>query len=102
VRHPADMRMLFDLLVGENIKHVNVAPETSRVRFYYMEDDGGSPLASPIDPEMKNAMKKAIQFLERKYGIKSQVKNHLHLTTVIFLKMSRIFPKISLPYVLVV
>jgi len=43
------------------------------MRIMYMEDDGGSPLATPVSSELKLAMKQTIKFLEKKHGVKAQV-----------------------------
>ncbi|ODM98661.1 Fatty-acid amide hydrolase 2 [Orchesella cincta] len=75
VRHAKDLRLIFDVLIGENVQKMNKIPEKNQLRILFMEDDGGSPLASPVDPEMKDALRKAIQHLEKTYGVKAQKAN---------------------------
>lgn len=74
VRHAKDLRLIFDILIGENVQKINKVPEKSQIRVLFMEDDGGSPLASPVDPEMKDALRRAVQHLEKAYGVKAQVR----------------------------
>jgi len=73
VRHAKDLRLITDVLIGENVQKMNKIPEKNQLRILFMEDDGGSPLASPVDPEMKDALRKAVQHLEKTYGVKAQV-----------------------------
>ena len=73
VRHAKDLRLIFDVLMGENVQKINKIPEKNQIRILFMEDDGGSPLASPVDPEMKDALRRAVQHLEKTFGVKSQV-----------------------------
>jgi hypothetical protein len=40
-----------------------------------MEDDGGSPLATPIHNELKMAMHRVLKHYEHKFGIKAQKAN---------------------------
>ncbi|ODM86874.1 Fatty-acid amide hydrolase 2, partial [Orchesella cincta] len=72
-RHAKDLRLIFDVLIGESVHKMNKIPEKAQLRILFMEDDGGSPLASPVDPEMKDALRKAVQHLEQTYGVKAQV-----------------------------
>ncbi|ODM88194.1 Fatty-acid amide hydrolase 2 [Orchesella cincta] len=72
-RHANDLRLIFDVLIGESVHKMNKIPEKAQLRILFMEDDGGSPLASPVDPEMKDALRKAVQHLEQTYGVKAQV-----------------------------
>jgi len=43
-----------------------------RLRVYYMEDDGGNPHISPVDPEIKQGMQKVIEYLSQAHGLKPQ------------------------------
>lgn len=44
--------------------------DISKLKFYYMEDDGGQFLLSPVDPEIKDAMRKVVQYLEKAHNVK--------------------------------
>ncbi|ODM87466.1 Fatty-acid amide hydrolase 2 [Orchesella cincta] len=74
-RHANDLRLIFDVLIGESVHKMNKIPEKVQLRILFMEDDGGSPLASPVDPEMKDVLRKAVQHLEQTYGVKAQKAN---------------------------
>lgn len=42
-----------------------------------MESDGGGLGISPVDPEIKSALRKAISHFERAYGIQAQKVTYL-------------------------
>jgi hypothetical protein len=42
-----------------------------------MDDNGGSPLTSPVHPEIKESMKKVITHFEKAYKVKAQKVNLL-------------------------
>jgi hypothetical protein len=73
VRHAQDLRLLLDVMLGENVQKISKVPELKQIRVLYMVHDGGSPLASRVDNEMKDCVRKVVQHLERKYGVKPQV-----------------------------
>lgn len=73
VRHAQDLRLIIDLMLGENVKKINKVPEMKQMRVLYMVDDGGSPLASRINSEMQDCVLKSVKHLERKFGVKPQV-----------------------------
>lgn len=43
-----------------------------KVRVYYAEDDGGSLLVSPVDPDIKTSLRRALTYLEKAHGIRAQ------------------------------
>jgi hypothetical protein len=43
-----------------------------KIKFCYMEDDGGSAVVSAVHPEIKMALRKAVLHLDKAYGIKAQ------------------------------
>lgn len=43
-----------------------------QLRVYYMEDDGGSPHISPVDAEIKQSMRKVVDYLAQAHGLKPQ------------------------------
>jgi len=45
------------------------------LKVYYAEDDGGSVLVSPVNPEIKAAVRRTVMFLEKAHGIKAQKVN---------------------------
>ncbi len=57
-RYASDLRPMFEVLLLDNIRTSNVLRldvkvDLKRVKLYYMEDDGGSPFASPVHKELK-------------------------------------------------
>lgn len=42
------------------------------LRYFYIEDDGGSPLVTPVQPELRAAQHKIVKHLEKAYGIKAK------------------------------
>lgn len=76
VRHAKDLRFLFDLMLGQNVEKINKVPDLKQIRVLYMVHDGGSPLATRVEVEMKDCVRKTVQHLERKYGVKPQVMNN--------------------------
>lgn len=73
VRHSHDLPLLFNVMVGENRDKLKPVPKLKQIRIMYMEDDGGSPFATPVSNDLKVAMRQTITFFEKKYGVKAQV-----------------------------
>ena len=44
----------------------------NKIKIFYMEDDGGNPLVSPVDPELKVAQRKVIDKWKSCYGHQAQ------------------------------
>jgi fatty acid amide hydrolase 2 len=47
-----------------------------KIKFFYMEDDGGSAVVSAVHPEIKTALRKVILHLDKAYGIKAHKVNN--------------------------
>lgn len=43
-----------------------------KIKFFYMEDDGGSAVVSAVHPEIRVALRKAVFHFDKAYGIKAQ------------------------------
>lgn len=43
--------------------------DVTKLKYYYMEDDCGGRLVSPVEPEIKEAIRKIKMFLKRTHGI---------------------------------
>jgi len=74
-RHPRDLPLLFNVMVGGNRDKLKPVTELKSLRILYMEDDGGSPCATPVSSELKLVMNQTIQFLEKTHGVKAQKVN---------------------------
>jgi hypothetical protein len=48
---------------------LNVQINIRDLKVYYMEDDGGSPITNGVSPDIKAAVRKAVQYLESAHGI---------------------------------
>ena len=92
-RKAEDLRFLVHILLGEKMEKIKKAPELNKIRIFYMEDDGGNPLTTPVHKDMKNSMKKVLQYLEKRTGVKPQVHfsflNVLQGTAVVTIAMQR-------------
>lgn len=42
------------------------------LRYFYIEDDGGSPLVTPVQSELRAAQHKVVLHLEKAYRIKAK------------------------------
>lgn len=73
-RFASDLLPIYKVLVGNKAEFLklNERVEVSKLKFYYMESDGGGLGISPVDPEIKSALRKAISHFERAYGIQAQ------------------------------
>ncbi|XP_006563970.2 fatty-acid amide hydrolase 2-B [Apis mellifera] len=71
-RYAQDLSPILKILADKNadILHLNEKVDISKLKFYYMEDDGGQLLTSPVELEIKEAMRKVIRYLEKAYKVK--------------------------------
>ncbi|XP_034230308.1 fatty-acid amide hydrolase 2-A [Thrips palmi] len=46
--------------------------DMKKIKVFYAEDDGGSFLISPVDPDIKASLRNVITYLEKAHGIKAQ------------------------------
>jgi len=64
------------LLLYHDWNHITVCKffqvDIRKIKFFYMEDDGGSAVVSAVHPEIKTALRKVILHLDKAYGIKAQ------------------------------
>ena len=42
------------------------------LRYFYVEDDGGSALVTPVQAELRAAQRKVVLHLDKAYGIKAK------------------------------
>ncbi|XP_031844644.1 fatty-acid amide hydrolase 2-B [Nomia melanderi] len=72
-RYAQDLKPILKVLANENAKllHLNENVDISKLKFYYMEDDGGQYLTSPVDLEIKKAIREVIRYLEIAHKIKA-------------------------------
>ncbi|XP_027237585.1 fatty-acid amide hydrolase 2-A isoform X2 [Penaeus vannamei] len=73
-RYVQDLTPMMKVL-GANNSHMltlDQKVDISKLRYFYVEDDGGSPLVTPVHPELRAAQKKVIIHLEKAYGVKAK------------------------------
>jgi fatty acid amide hydrolase 2 len=73
-RFAADLLPTLRIIAGKNIDKLKLDTKVDicKIKFFYMEDDGGSAVVSAVHPEIKTALRKVILHLDKAYGIKAQ------------------------------
>lgn len=71
-----------------DVLRLNEPVDITKLKFYYMEDDGGQFLTSPVEPEIKEAMMKVVRYLEKAHKIKATKLNIKKLKKSIALWMA--------------
>ncbi|XP_050392276.2 fatty-acid amide hydrolase 2-A [Patella vulgata] len=78
-RYSEDLIPLLKTMAGKNADKLKLDQKVDlkKLRIFTMEDDGGSLLISKVDPELKEAQRKAVRYLENIVGVKvTPVKIH--------------------------
>ncbi|GAB6020326.1 hypothetical protein CHUAL_003040 [Chamberlinius hualienensis] len=74
-RNAGDLCFMFKTMVDNEESALKLQLDRSvdlrNLRLFYQEDDGGNPFVTPVDGEIKNAIRKAIVHFEKMYGIKA-------------------------------
>ncbi|OAD58275.1 Fatty-acid amide hydrolase 2 [Eufriesea mexicana] len=72
-RYAQDLLPTLKILANKNahLLRLNETVDISKLKFYYMEDDGGQFLTSPVEPEIKEAMRKVVRYLEQTHKVKA-------------------------------
>ncbi|XP_015113822.1 fatty-acid amide hydrolase 2 [Diachasma alloeum] len=73
-RFATDLKPILKILAGENAEKLdlNAKVDLSKLKFYYMEDDGGQFLVSPVSKDIKLAMSKLLYTLEIAHNVKAE------------------------------
>ncbi|XP_048510685.1 fatty-acid amide hydrolase 2-B isoform X2 [Athalia rosae] len=76
-RNPFDLLPMLRVLAGKNASMLKLDDKVdiSKIKFYYMEDDGGQLLVSPVEPEIKEGLKRVVDYLERVHNVKAKKVN---------------------------
>ncbi|KAJ8315772.1 hypothetical protein KUTeg_007922 [Tegillarca granosa] len=76
-RYAEDLLPLLKIFAGTNVSKLDIdrKVDLKSLKFYTMEDDGGSMLPSSVDPELKKAQRQVITHLEEQLGIKVETVN---------------------------
>lgn len=89
-RYAQDLLPTLKILANKNadLLRLDEKVDISKIKFYYMEDDGGQYLTSPVEPEIKEAMRKVVRYLEKAHKIKATKVNIRKLKKSIALWMA--------------
>ncbi|XP_032886259.1 fatty-acid amide hydrolase 2 [Amblyraja radiata] len=73
-RYAEDLIPMLKVMAGPNISKVRLDEEVfmKKVKFYSMENDGGSSFVSKVDNELIRAQRRLIEYLEEQFGIQVQ------------------------------
>ncbi|XP_015282018.1 PREDICTED: fatty-acid amide hydrolase 2 [Gekko japonicus] len=73
-RYAEDLEPMLRIMAGPGIARLKLDEKVSleKVKFYFMEHDGGSPFVSPVDKELLQAQRKVVENLEAKLGVEVQ------------------------------
>ncbi|GAB1868875.1 Fatty-acid amide hydrolase 2 [Camponotus japonicus] len=72
-RYAQDITLTLKILANKNVDLLKLDQKVdiSQIKIYYMEDDGGQYLISPVDPEIKDAMRRILKYFEKAHKIKA-------------------------------
>ena len=76
-RHAKDLLPMLKVLAEkkEGLLTLSKPVELAKVKFYFMNNDGGFPLISPVSGELRNVQDKFLKAFEKAHGIKSKKAN---------------------------
>ncbi|XP_063244064.1 fatty-acid amide hydrolase 2-A isoform X2 [Bacillus rossius redtenbacheri] len=93
-RFATDLVPVLRIISGKKADLLNLDEKVDvrKLKFYYMEHDGGSHLVSPVDGEIKDALRKVVTYLDKAYGIKAQkiCLGKLRLSTAIWMAKMKV------------
>lgn len=72
-RYAQDLSLSLKIIADKNadLLKLNQKVDISKIKLYYMEDDCGQRLISPVDPEIKAVMKRVVNYFEKAHKIKA-------------------------------
>ncbi|XP_014213644.1 fatty-acid amide hydrolase 2-B-like [Copidosoma floridanum] len=72
-RHAEDLTLLLRVIAGKNADRLKLhsSIDPSKLKIYFMEEEENCPVVTPVEPEIKAAMQRAVRHLERAYGVKA-------------------------------
>ena len=74
-RYAEDLIPLMNVLLKPNLEtnlRLNIPIDLRNLKVYYMKNDGGNPLVSPVDNELKNIQLEVIKQWEAEFGVKAE------------------------------
>ncbi|XP_055921354.1 fatty-acid amide hydrolase 2 [Eupeodes corollae] len=69
-RHAVDLKPVLKIISGQKSSLLNLDEpvDLKKLKYYYQESDGGSRLVSPVDEDLKNSLRKVIDYLQTSTG----------------------------------
>ncbi|XP_066968821.1 fatty-acid amide hydrolase 2 isoform X1 [Macrobrachium rosenbergii] len=73
-RYVQDLKPMLKVLAASNVHMLKLDEKVDvrKLRYFYIEDDGGSSLVTPVHPELRAAQRNIVLHLEKAYGIKAK------------------------------
>ncbi|XP_064116184.1 fatty-acid amide hydrolase 2-like isoform X1 [Macrobrachium nipponense] len=73
-RYVQDLKPMLKVLAASNVHMLKLDEKVDvrKLRYFYIEDDGGSALVTPVHPELRAAQRNVVLHLEKAYGIKAK------------------------------
>ncbi|KAL5011058.1 hypothetical protein ScPMuIL_013363 [Solemya velum] len=70
-RYAEDLKPMLQIMAGNNARMLKLDQKVDlgSLKYYTMEDDGGSLLASNVDPQLKEAQIKAVIYIEQNFNL---------------------------------
>ncbi|KAM9477449.1 fatty-acid amide hydrolase 2-A-like [Clarias gariepinus] len=70
-RYAEDLLPVLKIMAGPNAEKLSLSAKVDlrKLRFFSVPHDGGSPLLSPVDPQLIQAQKKVVEHLEADLGV---------------------------------
>ena len=100
-RHAADLAPLLRVLLGDNTHLLQLDTEVhfTKCRFFLLTTDVGGSSVSPLEPEVRLALQRAVDHLEDTYGVVAQplhIKELREALSLFSRELSRLDPSSSL------
>nr|CAD7595869.1 unnamed protein product [Timema genevievae] len=73
-RFATDLAPTLRIISGKNAELLNLDEKVDikKLKYYYMEDDGGSRMVSPVQKDIKESLRRVVAYLDKAHGIKAQ------------------------------
>lgn len=70
-RYATDLLPMFKVIAANHVNELklNESVDITKLKYYYMDDDTGGFLISPVDKEIKQAIQKIISYYKKTHGI---------------------------------
>lgn len=72
-RYAQDLTLTLKIIANRHtdLLKLDEKVDISKIKIYYMEDDGGQYLISPVDPEIRDAMRRVLDYFKKAHNIKA-------------------------------